>query len=113
MINKSNFILDEKNQYLAKNNNKYIIRLPIPEHRSDVAEWYEENTCIEYLFSDEVLTKMGVTLIRKKGNTYNTIKDIDNQKKKIQQQVTILNQEDFLPFKKLFEIIAAIIGFKL
>lgn len=113
MVKKSNFILDENNKDLAKNNNKYIIRLPIPKHRSDVAEWYEENTCIEYIFSDEVLQKMGVTLTKKKGNTYYTIKDIDNQKKKIQEQVTNLNRDDFLPFTNLFEMIAAIIGFKL
>ena len=87
--------------------------MPIPKHRSDVAEWYEENTCIEYIFSDEVLQKMGVTLTKKKGNTYYTIKDIDNQKKKIQEQVTNLNRDDFLPFTNLFEMIAAIIGFKL
>ena len=56
---------------------------------------------------------MGVTLTKKKGNTYYTIKDIDNQKKKIQEQVTNLNRDDFLPFTNLFEMIAAIIGFKL
>ena len=96
-----------------KQNNSHCLLLPIPIHRKEKADWFDKNTCIEYIFSDESLLKMGVELETKRGNTYQTIKDIDNSKAIIQKNLFKLGKEDYLSFKPLFETIATIINYTL
>lgn len=115
LITKTGFTqIDINNPFLTcKNETKYSMRLPIPKHRLEQAEWFENNTCIEYIFTDETLEKMQIPLIQQKGNLYKTIENLDAQKKKIQKKVKDLDKEDFLPFEKIFNLIAEIIDYQL
>lgn len=112
---------ENHNILISKNKKQFCFKLPIPSFREE-ADWFENNTCIEYMFTNATLEKMGVPLIQLKGNTYKTIKKDedhpneavpDSVKKIIQDNLSILEKNDFLPFKSVFEIIAEIIQYKL
>lgn len=116
-FNKNGFskkIINENMQrlkYKSNNNsqsietNLFVMKLPIPSFRTDLADWFCDNTCIEYMFSDDVLQKAGVSLEQKKGNNYKTIKDLDNEKTTIQKKINDFEAIDFEPFRPIFESI--------
>lgn len=89
--------------------------LPLPESRKESADWFNENTCIEYLFEDGTLEKMEISLVQKKGNTYKTIKSSDanklddSVKDAIQKKLSTLDKEDFRNFIPIFKKIAEIL----
>lgn len=113
LIKNQKFIEDKDKTFLAQKGNKYILTLPIPNFRTDIADWYLENSCIEYMFSDETLEKFGIELENKKGNLYKTIKELNSAKTKIQKKLEFFTLQDFKPFAKLFIIISKIINFNL
>jgi predicted ATP-dependent endonuclease of OLD family len=96
------------------------LTIPIPSDRNKT--WFDENTFIEYLFSDETLEKSGVELERLDYMNFKTIKskvgkdfkkDCDIEKNKIISKLNKLTKSDFKNFIPLFEKIAEIIDFKL
>lgn len=113
----------EENNYLfSKNKKQFCFRLPVPEHRLNAAQWFERNTCIEYMFTDETLEKIGVELIQERGNTYKKFKiapskniDVvsDEVKKQVQNGLEKMDKQDFSPFIPVFETIASILNFTL
>lgn len=110
-----NFIKDEKNnyEYVLHNKNKYIMTLPVPSFRKNEADWYLDNLCIEYMFKDETLEKIGIEIEAKRGNLYKTIKNLDSAKGMLQKKLNVLTKDDYSPFEELLSVIAKIIDFQL
>ena len=110
-----NFIEDEKNknEYILHNENKYIMTLPVPYFRKNKADWYLDNLCIEYMFKDETLERIGIELEEKRGNLYKTIKNLDSAKGMLQKKLNVLTKDDYSPFEELLSVIAKIIDFQL
>ena len=98
------------------NDNNHLVILPIPNFRKDTAKHFENNTFIEYLFSDETLEqKLGVELTQYLGETFKRFDDskIDSIKSQIIKNIDKLDKDDFIYFKPLFEKIAQIIKYQL
>lgn len=98
------------------NGNNHLIILPIPNFRKEVARHFQENTFIEYLFSDETLEqKLGVELTQYLGEKFKRFDDsrIDSIKSQIINNIDKLEKGDFISFKPLFEEVAKIIKYQL
>jgi len=98
------------------NGNNHLIILPIPNFRKEVARHFQENTFIEYLFSDETLEqKLGVELTQYLGEKFKRFDDsrIDSIKSQIINNIDKLEKDDFISFKPLFEEVAKIIKYQL
>ncbi len=83
----------------------FAMKLPVPIFRTESADWFKDNTCIEYMFPDEVLQKAGVQLEEKRGNRYKTIIDLEKDKTTIQKKIKNFEAKDFESFKPIFETI--------
>ncbi|MDO4783092.1 MAG: AAA family ATPase [Capnocytophaga felis] len=98
------------------NSKNHLVILPIPNFRKSAAVYFEKNTFIEYLFSDETLEeKLEVVLTQHRGETFKRFDDtkIDSIKSQVIKNIDKLDKCDFIHFKPLFEKIAEIIGYKL
>lgn len=96
----------KKNNNTTKEETKiYAMKLPVPKFRSDSAEYFSDNTCIEYMFPDDILKKIGVTFEKKRGNNYETIADLNSAKPIIQKKVNSFSPEYFESFRPIFEAI--------
>lgn len=100
---------------VSKSGQKSWFVLPLPESRRESADWFDKNTCIEYLFEDKTLKKINVDLVQIKGNTYKTIKSSDadklddSVKNYIQSKLSTLDIGDFCNFIPIFKIIAELL----
>lgn len=98
------------------NGNNHLIILPIPNFRKEEARYFQKNTFIEYLFSNETLEqKLGVELTQYLGEIFKRFDDskIDSIKSQIIKNIDKLEKDDFVYFKPLFEEIAEIIKYQL
>lgn len=106
---------DDNIESVLDSGNKHWFLLPIPQSRKDSADWFNENTCIEYLFEDSVLEKMEVNLVQKRGNTYKTIESSTGQlddkvKNIVQNKLDELGTDDFENFRPIFDEINNILS---
>lgn len=106
-----------------KESSVFFMKLPVPEYRSQLSEFFDNNTFIEYLFTDDVLEKCGVELETRRGNSFKTIKghynfvtsrsnknsksELDSAKTIFHSNLDKLEKEDFKEFYKIFEAIAS------
>lgn len=120
----SNFVVNCNNENLiSKQNtkNNCCLLLPVPSFRNEMADFFQDNTFIEYLFDNNALISMGVELEQKTGNTYFTIKGVkknnklnfDKQKHQVVSNVRELNSHDFYGFIPVFEAIADVLNYDL
>lgn len=100
--------------------NTHVLLLPIPEFRTNEADFFKNNLFIEYMFTNETLSdKLEVELFIEKGTTYKKIKISEDgkilasEKAKVTKNISKLEKEDFLYFVPLFQKIAEIINFEL
>ena len=67
--------------------------------------YISKNTCIEYMFPDEILKNIGVEFEKKLGYTFETIVDLDSAKRIVQKHVKDFDIEYFESFRPIFEAI--------
>lgn len=84
---------------------RFVMKLPIPSFRHQSAKWFDDNTCIEYMFPNEILKVAGVEMEIELGTNYQKIVNLEGAKKKIQESVANFDKKYFEPFRPIFEAI--------
>ena len=83
----------------------FAMKLPVPDFRKQSAQWFCDNTCIEYMFENDVLKQYNVEFETERGTTYEKIRDLNSAKQIIQENVKDFESRFFEPFRPIFDAI--------